>query len=156
MKRNFRVEGIYISTIVLILTDINWYYLAYASLHKCDPIHYKKKLQHNFPKWGWGGVKGRLGFFQKIIRFGSGILPLDWFFCQIFSRRDKKIDPIRRKRESRGGWWYWCDKNVHPPGPFEPPERSRPSRKITALSYSWTTWGKVKVFLNLLLKVKVK
>ena len=25
---------------VLILTDINWYYLAYASLHYCDHIHY--------------------------------------------------------------------------------------------------------------------
>ena len=25
------------------------------------------------------------------------------------------------------------------PGPFEPPAKSRPSRKITALSYSWTT-----------------
>ena len=25
-----------------ILTDINWYYLAYASLHKCDHIHHKK------------------------------------------------------------------------------------------------------------------
>ena len=40
------------------------------------------------------------------------------------------------------------------PGPFEPPERSLPSRKITALSYSWTTctnkilgleWVKIKM-----------
>ena len=34
-----------------------------------------KKLQHNFPKMRGGGVKGRLEFFQKIIQFGSGILP---------------------------------------------------------------------------------
>ena len=26
---------------VLILTDINWYYLAYASMHKCNHINYK-------------------------------------------------------------------------------------------------------------------
>ena len=26
------------------------------------------------------------------------------------------------------------------PGPLEPPESSLPSLKITALSYSWTTW----------------
>ena len=59
--------------------DINWYQLvltvtlAYASLHKCDHIHYKN-LQYNFPKMR-GGVKGRLEFFQKFTRFGSGILP---------------------------------------------------------------------------------
>ena len=35
-------SGYVFSTIVLILTDINWYYLAYASLHKCDHIHYNK------------------------------------------------------------------------------------------------------------------
>ena len=34
-----------------------------------------KKLQHNFPKMR-GGVKGCLEFFQKVIRFGSGTLPL--------------------------------------------------------------------------------
>ena len=44
-----------------------------TSLHIFDHIHYKK-LQHNFPKMR-GGVKGRLEFFQKIIRFGSGTLP---------------------------------------------------------------------------------
>ena len=36
----------------------------------------KKKLQSNFPKRGLG-VKGLLEFFQKFIRFGSGILPLE-------------------------------------------------------------------------------
>ena len=46
----------------------------HTSLHICNHIHYKN-LHHNFPKMR-GGVKGRLEFFQKIIRFGSGILPL--------------------------------------------------------------------------------
>ena len=32
----------FFSTIGLILTDINWYFLAYASLRKCDHTHYKK------------------------------------------------------------------------------------------------------------------
>ena len=36
-----------------------------------------KKLQYNFPKMG--GDEGRLEFFQKFIRFGSGILPLELF-----------------------------------------------------------------------------
>ena len=63
------------STIVLILIDINWYYLAYASLHKCDYIHYKKNCNIIFQKWG-GGVKGSFEFFQKFIRFGSRTLPL--------------------------------------------------------------------------------
>mgnify|MGYP006903667917 CR=1 FL=1 len=30
------------------------------------------------------------------------------------------------------------------PGPRLPPESNRPSRKMTALSYSWTTWNVVK------------
>ena len=38
----------------------------HASLHICNHIHYKKKLQHNFPK-----MRGK-----KFISFGSGTLPL--------------------------------------------------------------------------------
>ena len=38
-----------------------------------------------YPKMRGGGVKGRLEFFQKFIRFGSGILPLIWFLFFTFS-----------------------------------------------------------------------
>ena len=40
-------------------------------------------MQYNFQKMR-GGVEGRLEFFQKIIRFGSGILPIGigYFFYQ--------------------------------------------------------------------------
>ena len=41
--------------------------------HICNHICHKK-CNITFQKWG-GGVKGRLEFFQKFIRFGSGILP---------------------------------------------------------------------------------
>ena len=34
-----------------------------------------KNLHYNFPKMRRAGVKGRLEFFQKIIRFGSRTLP---------------------------------------------------------------------------------
>ena len=49
-KSSFRVQGMFFLTIVLVLTDINWYYLAYASLHKCDHIHHKHCQRHNGPE----------------------------------------------------------------------------------------------------------
>ena len=55
------------------LSDINWYYLAYASF-KNATISITKKCNIIFQNLG--GVKGRLEFFQKFIRFGTGILPL--------------------------------------------------------------------------------
>ena len=73
--KKFQGSGYVFATIVLISTDINWYYLAYASLHKCDHIHYKKFATY-FSK-NEGGGKDRLEFFQKIIQFGSGILPIE-------------------------------------------------------------------------------
>ena len=38
-------------------------------------------------------------------------------------------------------FWYWSTQGItkKTPGPLAPPERSRPSRNMTALSYSWTT-----------------
>ena len=33
------------------------------------------------------------------------------------------------------------------PGPFEPPWSNRPKRKITARSYSWTTWKELHMLL---------
>ena len=38
------------------------------------------------------------------------------------------------------------------PGPLAPPDRKRPRRKMTALSYSWTTWVKLKRRIILLAK----
>ena len=35
----------------------------------------QKKAQCNFQKWGGGGVKGRLGVFQKNIQFGQSKRP---------------------------------------------------------------------------------
>ena len=47
----------------------------HISSNICNHICHKK-LQYNFQKWG--GVKGRLEFFKKIIRFGTATRPYDW------------------------------------------------------------------------------
>ena len=57
------------------------YYLALIPLCIYATISIIKNLQHNFPKMR-GGVKGRLEFFQKFIRFGSGTPPLSEILCK--------------------------------------------------------------------------
>ena len=46
----------------------------HTSSHKCNHIYHKKICNISFQKWGVG-VEGRLEFFRKFIRFGSGTLP---------------------------------------------------------------------------------
>ena len=48
-----------------------------ANLRKLTHIYKfsQKKAQCNFQKWGGGGVKGRLVFFQKNIRIDKSIRP---------------------------------------------------------------------------------
>ena len=58
-------------------TSKSLYYLTIIPLRIYATISVIKKLQYNFPKMG--GVKGRLEFFLKFMRFGSGILPEDSF-----------------------------------------------------------------------------
>ena len=55
------------------------YYLALVppSIYSTISIIYKILWFYNFLKMTGGAVKGRLEFFHKFIRFGSGILPLD-------------------------------------------------------------------------------
>ena len=53
-KSNFRVQGMFFQHLYFVLTDINWYYMAYASLHKCDHINYKKFATWFFKKEGGG------------------------------------------------------------------------------------------------------
>ena len=50
------------------------FYLATTRSIAYATIYIIKKCNIIFQKWG-GGVKGRLEFFQKFIRFGSGTLP---------------------------------------------------------------------------------
>ena len=60
--------------------------LVYASLHKCDHIHYKK-IAILVSKNEGGGVKGRLEFFKKIIRFGTVARPLAVMFLLINEKK---------------------------------------------------------------------
>ena len=49
---------------------INWYFLAYASLHKCDHIYYKK-----IQKWGEGGSKAVWNFSKNSSDLVAGSFP---------------------------------------------------------------------------------
>ena len=57
-------------SVKLILTDNNCYYLAYASLHKCDHTHCNIIFQK------WGGSKAVWNFSKKSSDLEAGPFPL--------------------------------------------------------------------------------
>ena len=74
-KSKFRVQGIFFQQLYWNEIKCMHFILSgpHTSLHKYNHAHYKN-CNMIFQKW-WGGVKGRLEFFQKIIQFGSQTLP---------------------------------------------------------------------------------
>ena len=71
--------------------------LPYSTVTINATISIIKKLYHNSPKMKGGGEGGQrpLEFFQKLIRFGSGIQPL--IYCHYSSAKfgQKNLSPLR-------------------------------------------------------------
>ena len=94
------------------------------------PYPWQKNCNLISKKWEGGGLKGRLQFFQKIIRFGSGILPLIWELTPEWSMASYVLIPCLQSEfiKDFDKFWFKVERSMENALNF--PQFLLPSREL--------------------------